>query len=129
MNMQDYIRRLKTLGIGLFYIGKEKVEESIAELIKQGEITEKEGRALVNDLVKKSQAATKEMEERIHKVVSDVHDRLHAPMTKEIAVLKKRIENLEKAGAKKIVKLERAGAKKIAKSSKKIVRTAKKITL
>jgi polyhydroxyalkanoate synthesis regulator phasin len=104
MSMQDYIRRLKTLGVGLFYIGKEKVEESIAELIKKGEITEKEGRALVNELVTKSKAATKEMEERIHKVMSDAHDKLHDPMKKEIEVLKKRIEKLEKAGARKTVK-------------------------
>jgi len=102
--MQDYIRRLKTLGVGLFYIGKEKVEESIAELIKKGEITEKEGRALVNELVTKSKAATKEMEERIHKVMSDAHDKLHDPMKKEIEALKKRIEKLEKAGARKTVK-------------------------
>ncbi len=114
--MQDYIRRLKTLGVGLFYIGKEKVEESIAELIKQGEITEKEGRALVNELVAKSKAATKEMEERVQKVMSDAHDRLHDPMKKEIAVLKKRIEKLEKAGAKRITK-----------SSKKITRAARKL--
>jgi polyhydroxyalkanoate synthesis regulator phasin len=129
MNMQDYIKRLKLLGVGLFYMGKEKVEESIAELIKMGEISEKEGRALVNDLVKKSQAATKDMEARIHEMISDVHDKLHTPMKKEIDVLKKRIEKLEKAGAKNIEKLEKAGAKKIAKSSKKIVRTAKKIKL
>ncbi len=127
--MQDYIRRLKTLGVGLFYIGKEKVEESIAELIKQGEITEKEGRALVNELVTKSKAATKEMEERIQKVMYDVHDTLHAPMRKEIDVLKKRIEKLEKAGTRKITKLERAGARKITKGSKKVVRAAKKIKL
>jgi hypothetical protein len=50
-------------------------------------------------------------------------------MKKEIDVLKKRIEKLEKAGAKNIEKLEKAGAKKIAKSSKKMVRTAKKIKL
>ena len=102
--MQDYIRRLKLLGIGLFYMGKEKLEESIAELIKKGEITEKEGRALVNELVAKSKEATKDMEERIYKVMSDAHDKLHAPMTKEIDVLKKRIEKLEKAGARKSVK-------------------------
>ena len=113
--MQDYIRRLKLLSIGLFYMGKEKVEESIAELIKKGEITEKEGRALVNELVAKSMAATKDMEERIHKVMSDVHDKLHAPMKKEIDVLKKRIEKLEKAGARKSVK----SPKKISKSPRK----------
>jgi polyhydroxyalkanoate synthesis regulator phasin len=127
MSMQDYIRRLRLLSIGLFYMGKEKVEESIAELIKKGEISEKEGRALVNDLVAKSKAATKEMEERIHKVMSDAHDKLHTPMHKEIAILKKRIEKLEKTGAKKIKTLEKAGAKKIASSSKKITRAARKL--
>ena len=125
--MQDYIRRLKLLSIGLFYMGKEKVEESIAELIKKGEISEKEGRALVNDLVAKSKAATKEMEARIHKVMSDAHDKLHGPMQKEIATLKKRIEKLEKGGANKIKKLEKAGARKIARSSKKITRAARKL--
>jgi hypothetical protein len=61
-------------------------------------------------------AATKDMEKRIHKAMSDAHDKLHDPMIKEIAILKKRIE-----------KLEKAGAKKIAKSSKKITRAAKKL--
>ncbi len=114
--MQDYIRRLKTLGVGLFYLGKEKVEESIAELIKQGEITEKEGRALVNELVAKSKAATKEMEERIQKVMADAHERLHDPMKKEIDVLRKRIEKLEKAAARKSVQ----APKKISRSPRKI---------
>ena len=54
--MQDFIRKVKLLSVGLFYMGKEKVEESVAELIKKGEITEKEGRALVNELVVKSKA-------------------------------------------------------------------------
>ena len=51
--MQDFIRKVKLLSVGLFYMGKKKVEESVAELIKKGEITEKEGRALVNELVAK----------------------------------------------------------------------------
>ncbi|MCK7511646.1 MAG: hypothetical protein MZV70_51430 [Desulfobacterales bacterium] len=63
-------------------MGKEKVEESVAELIKKGEITEKEGRALVSELVAKSKETTKELEGRIHKVMSDAQDRLHAPAEK-----------------------------------------------
>jgi polyhydroxyalkanoate synthesis regulator phasin len=97
--MQDFIRKVKLLSVGLFYMGKEKVEESVAELIKKGEITEKEGKALVNELVVKSKAATKDLEGRIHKVLSDVQDKLHAPLKKEIDVLKKRLAKLEKEGA------------------------------
>ena len=69
------------------------------ELIKKGEITEKEGRALVNELVVKSKAATKELEGRIAQVMSDAQDKLHAPLKKEIDVLKKRIAKLEKEAA------------------------------
>jgi polyhydroxyalkanoate synthesis regulator phasin len=102
--MQDFIRNLKLLGIGLFYTGKEKIEETVAELIKKGEISEPEGKALVDELVAKSKAATKDMEEWIRKVVSDVFDKLQAPMKKEITVQKRRIEKLEKARVRKGVK-------------------------
>ncbi len=94
--MQDFIKRVRLLSIGLFYMGKEKVEESIAELIKKGEITEKEGRELVSEFVSKSKAATKNLEERINKVMSDTTEKLHAPLKKEIDGLRKRIEKLEK---------------------------------
>jgi polyhydroxyalkanoate synthesis regulator phasin len=113
--MQDFIRKVKLLSVGLFYMGKEKVEESVAELIKKGEITEKEGRALVNELMAKSKAATKDLEGRIQKAMSDAQDKLHAPLKKEIEVLKKKIAKLEK---------EAAAAK--ARSPKKISRPSRK---
>lgn len=94
--MQDFIKKVKLLSIGLFYMGKEKVEESVAELIKKGEITEKEGKALVSELVAKSKVATKDLEGRIQKMMSDVQDKLNAPLKKEIDVLKKKIAKLEK---------------------------------
>jgi len=97
--MQDFIRRMKVLSVGLFYMGKEKVEESVAELIKKGEITEKEGRALVNELVAKSKEASKDLEERIHKVMSDAQEKLHAPLKKEIDELKQKVAKLEKEAA------------------------------
>ena len=97
--MQDFIRKVKLLSVGLFYMGKEKVEESVAELIKKGEITEKEGRALVNEMVAKSKEATKDLEGRIHKVMSEAQSKLHAPLKKEIDVLKRKIAKLEKEAA------------------------------
>jgi polyhydroxyalkanoate synthesis regulator phasin len=99
--MQDFLRNLKLLGIGLFFTGKEKIEEIVAELIKKGEISEPEGRALVDDLAAKSKAAVKDLDERIRKTASEVYEKLHAPVKKEVAVQKKRIERLEKAGAGK----------------------------
>jgi polyhydroxyalkanoate synthesis regulator phasin len=94
--MQDFIKRARLLGVGLFYLGKEKVEETVAELIKKGELSEKEGRALMIELIAKSKAATKDLEERIQQLMADAQARLHAPLLKEIDELKKRVEKLEK---------------------------------
>ncbi len=97
--MQDFIKKARLLGVGLFYLGKEKVEEMVAELIKKGELTEKEGRALMIELLAKSKAATKDLEGRIQQMMADAQARLHAPLIKEIDALKKRIARLEKAAS------------------------------
>ena len=77
--MQDFIKKARLLGVGLFYLGKEKVEETVAELIRKGELTEKEGRALMIELLAKSKAATKDLEGRIQQMMADAQARLHAP--------------------------------------------------
>ena len=97
--MQDFIKKARLLGVGLFYLGKEKVEETVAELIKKGELTEKEGRALMIELLAKSKAATKDLEGPIQQMMADAQARLHAPLIKEIDALKKRIARLEKAAS------------------------------
>jgi len=94
--MQDFMKRARLISVGLFYMGKEKVEEGIAELIKKGEITQKEGLELMNELVAKSKTATKELEGKIQKVMADTQEKFHAPLKKEIDLLRKRIEKLEK---------------------------------
>ena len=62
--------------------------------------------------------ASKDLEGRIHKVMSDAQDKLHAPLKKEIDVLKKKIAKLEKEAAaararslKKTAKIPRKPAK------------------
>ncbi len=110
--MQDFIKKARLLGVGLFYLGKEKVEETVAELIRKGELTEKEGRALMIELLAKSKAATKDLEGRIQQMMADAQARLHGPLIKEIDVLKKRIAKLEKeaAAAKAKSRKKTAGA-------------------
>lgn len=110
--MQDFIRKVRLLSVGLFYLGKEKVEETVAELIRKGELTEKEGRALMIELLAKSKAATKDLEARIQKAMTDAQARLQAPLVKEIDVLKKKIAKLEKevAAAKKMSQKKPVGA-------------------
>ncbi|NPV04539.1 MAG: hypothetical protein HPY67_07395 [Syntrophaceae bacterium] len=115
--MQDFIRKVRLLSVGLFYLGKEKVEETVAELIKKGEISEKEGRALMIELLAKSKAATKDLEARIQRALADAQAKLHAPLLKEIDELKKKVARLEKEAAAAKAKSRKKAARPPAKTA------------
>jgi polyhydroxyalkanoate synthesis regulator phasin len=74
----------------------EKIEEAVAEIVKRGEITEKQGRELVQELKERSRKARHELGERVEKVMEEVLEKLKIPTRKEIDELKARIERLEK---------------------------------
>jgi len=98
--MMDYIKKTMLIGIGLAATTRDKIEESIAELVKKGELSEKEGKEMVNDLLERSKKMREDMEKKIEKVVADTLNRLNIPTKKEMAGLRERVEELEKALAK-----------------------------
>ena len=99
--MFEFIKKMIFIGAGLASMTAEKIEEAVAEIVKKGEISEKQGRELVKDLLERSAKARKEMGERIEKMIGDTLSRLKIPTRKEIDELKARIERLEKAAEKK----------------------------
>jgi len=52
--MFDIIKKVMLTGVGLAAMTKDKVEEVARDLAKKGKLTEKEGKELVDDLLKKS---------------------------------------------------------------------------
>jgi polyhydroxyalkanoate synthesis regulator phasin len=52
--MQDWMKKMMLFGVGLAALTREKTEEFVKELVKKGELSEKEGKQLINDLVEKS---------------------------------------------------------------------------
>ncbi|HRR41036.1 MAG TPA: phasin family protein [Syntrophales bacterium] len=94
--MKDYIRKAMLIGIGLAATTREKVEESIAELVKKGELSEKEGKELVNELLEKSKKIKEEWDKRVERAVTDALSRLSIPNKKELDELKMRVEALER---------------------------------
>lgn len=51
--MKDLLNTMLSLGLGTLAMTKEKAEEIVDELIKQGNIGKEEGTNLVNELIKK----------------------------------------------------------------------------
>jgi polyhydroxyalkanoate synthesis regulator phasin len=89
------------LGAGLAVMTTEKIEAVVAELIKKGQLSEKEGKELAAELVARSLTAKKEMGEKVEKIMSDTLQKLNIPTRKDMEELKKRLERLEKEVGKK----------------------------
>ena len=95
--MFELMKKTLLTGIGLAIMTKEEVQKVGRELVEKGELTHKEGKELVDDLLKKSEQAQKDMESKVHKLVQDTVEKLNVATKKDIAELVKRIDRLEGA--------------------------------
>ncbi|MDO9209380.1 MAG: phasin family protein [Deltaproteobacteria bacterium] len=99
--MFEFIKKAIFIGAGLASMTAEKIEEAVEEIVKKGEISEKQGKELIQDLKEKSGKVKKDFGERIDKVVNDTLQKLNIPTRTEVEELRARIEQLEKAAEKK----------------------------
>jgi polyhydroxyalkanoate synthesis regulator phasin len=99
--MFEFIKKAIFIGAGLASMTAEKIEEAVEEIVKKGEISEKQGKELIQDLKEKSGKVKKDFGERIDKVVNDTLQKLNIPTRTEVEELRARIEQLEKAAERK----------------------------
>jgi len=99
--MLEFIKKAIFISAGLASMTAEKIEETVEEIVKKGELSEKQGKEFLQDLKEKSAKAKKDLGERIEHLVSDALRKLSIPTRKEVEELKARIEQLEKAAEKK----------------------------
>jgi len=94
--MFDFIKKTMLVGAGLAAVTKEKIEEIIGELVKKGELSEKEGKEMVDDLVEKSKKVKKDLDKKVEKIVADTLNKLNIPTRAELTELEKKIDKLAK---------------------------------
>jgi polyhydroxyalkanoate synthesis regulator phasin len=99
--MFSLLKKMIWLGAGLAAMTTEKIEAVVAELIKKGQLSEKEGKELAAELVARSMKAKKELAEKVEKIMSDTLQKLNIPTRKDLEEIKTRLERLEKAMEKK----------------------------
>jgi len=99
--MFNLLKKMIWLGAGLAVMTTEKIEGVVAELIKKGQLSEKEGKELAAELVARSIKAKKELGEKVEKTMSDTLQKLNIPTRKDVEEIKARLERLEKAAEKK----------------------------
>ena len=99
--MFNLLKKMIWLGAGLAVMTTEKIEAVVAELIKKGQLSEKEGKELAAELIARSIQAKKELGEKVEKIMSGTLQKLNIPTRKDVEELKTRLERLEKAAEKK----------------------------
>lgn len=101
--MLELLKKGFYTGLGLASITKEKAEELAKELVKKGELSEKEGKGFVEEILKKSKEAAQEFEKRAETLVYNAIKKIDVPSKKEftaitqrLAILEGKIEDLKK---------------------------------
>ena len=74
---------------------RDKIEELAKELTEKGEISEKEGKELVGDLLEKSKQARNDLEAKAEDMVQKILEKMDLATQKDIAGLENRIKRLE----------------------------------
>jgi len=96
--MYSLIKKSLLTGVGLAVMTKDKVRELGEELVKKGELSEKEGKELIDDLLEEAKKARKEFETRVERLVRDAMERVNVATKEDVAELAARIEQLEGKG-------------------------------
>jgi len=99
--MQDFVKRAIMMSAGLAAMTSEKMKEVIDELVKKGELSEKEARETLEALKEKSQRIREEWEKKIEGITDTAMKRMNIPTRKELEDLQERLERLEKSIAEK----------------------------
>ena len=101
--MFEMLRRVLLATIGAAVIAEEEIEAFVNRLIERGEIAEKDGKKLVNEMMDKRKGQTKKIEDEISKNVEGVLERMNIPskgdveeLGQKIATLSKKIDELKK---------------------------------
>jgi len=93
--MFDLLKKATSMGIGITLMTKDKIEELTKEIVKEGKLSEEEGKKLVEDLLKQADEARNDLEGRVEKLVRSALEKLDIPSRAEVGKLQARIKKLE----------------------------------
>jgi poly(hydroxyalkanoate) granule-associated protein len=89
-------RKVLLASIGAVAIAQEEIEEFVNHLVERGELAERDGRRLVNDVIERRKNQVKEVEDDLEERIEDILVRLHVPTKTDIASLSDKIVALTK---------------------------------
>ncbi len=93
---KETLKTAALLGLGIAAISRDKLNELADELSRTEKINEKEGRALVDSIIKKAETSRGELEAKIRKELQANIRSSRLVSMREIDALEKKVEVLER---------------------------------
>jgi len=98
--MFELVRKGILLGIGALDLTRERAETFVDELVKRGELAQKERGMAVEELLKGGEEREKRLTERVRKIVEKTVAELGLPTKGNLEKIEKKLESLEKRTSK-----------------------------
>ncbi len=95
--MKELLKNVMYAGVGAAFLTREKLEELGKELADKGSLSVEEGKAFVEDFLKKSESAKNNLEQWIGRKVDERLKTCCCANTEELAELRRKVETLEAA--------------------------------
>ncbi len=92
----DITRKVMLASIGAIAIAQDELEDFIKRLIERGEIAEKDGDGLIQEIKEKRKQRMQKGEEEIQKRINQLLKRVDIPSKSDLEMLNQKISNLSK---------------------------------
>ena len=93
----DPIKKAMYLGLGAISLTKEKADGIIDDLVKRGEVKEKDREKILQKLLKEGESQKNELEAKIASSVEKAMNGMGLPTQKDFKNILKRLDGIEKA--------------------------------
>ncbi len=93
--MLDFVKKVMLTGVGMAALTKEKVEELAKDFAEKSDLSEKEGKQFVDDLLKKSEQARMDLQEKIEKAAGNAIKKMNCATADDISELRDEINQLK----------------------------------
>lgn len=94
-------KKMFLAGLGTMSLSREKAEAIVDELVKAGQIKEKEGRKLLDEIMQKAEGVRKDVEQKVTAQARAAYSKLNLATLEQLKKMEKRIQQLERELGKK----------------------------
>ena len=92
--LMEATRKILLASIGAIALAQDEIENFISKLIERGEIAEKDGKKLLQEVMEKRRKSTEKAEDEFNRKIEDILDRMNVPSKADIDALSEQIDDV-----------------------------------